>query len=478
MPRVEGGVMRVVVTPGDENGEPQPNGEPAPAPKPPVQKFKSPPGGALYRLDPDGSTRRIWETVAEMPFALVAADPGRLFVATGDKGRIWNLDDEGRASLLLRIPSNQASAMIPAGGGLLIGGTTDARVEILGAGPRDEGSYLGPAVDAGTVADWGRVRWSASVPRGATLRLWARSGNSAEPDGTWSEWAALPRDAGSAGAAANVPPARWFQIRADLTAGRAASPLLSALEVRYLPRNRAPEIGALDVELPGVVWQRGPVQSSTRTGPLVADDPVSRDVAATLRRNARRGGALRKAFEAGARTIQWTSLDPDGDRLRFALEIRREDGGEWFPLVRDLSDEFYSWDSRAVQDGRYRVRLIADDGADNPAERRRTARRVSAIFVIDNTRPALGQPEIDAGAAGVTVRFTALDPGGAIAAVEVSLDGGAWQPLVPLDGVADSEEERYEYVIDAAEIGGEKGALRVRVTDVAGNQGGTMLLVP
>jgi sugar lactone lactonase YvrE len=478
-PQVEGGAMRVTVRPPGDNGDESRAEPPEPKqpPRPTEQRFKSPPGGALYRLDLDGSTRRIWDAGIEMPFALVAAAAAEIYVATGDKGRIWKLDDEGLASLMLRIPSNQASTMVStADGRLLVGGTTDARVEILGAGARDTGSYLSPPVGAGTVADWGRVRWSTEEPTGSKVRLWARSGNSDDPDDTWSEWVALGGGPGGEGTTAEVPAAAWYQLRADLSSKKGESPLLTSLEVRYLPRNRAPEISELQVELPGVVWLRGPVQSSTRTGPLVADDPVSRDVTSTLSRNRRPAGALRKGYEAGARTFSWKAEDPDGDRLRYTLEIRRENEDSWFPIATALTESFYSWDARALQDGRFRVRLTADDSRDNTAEHHRSAQRISKLFEVDNTRPLVDSFDLQRTDKGWLVRFAGRDPGGSIVAAQISVDGEAWASILPVDGVADSAEERFEYSLDDG--ADESRALHVRVTDAAGNQGGTMWAVP
>ena len=57
----------------------------------------------------------------------------------------------------------------------------------------------------------------------------------------------------------------------------------------------------------------------------------------------------------------------------------------------------------------------------------------------------------------------------------MALDGGEWRPLYPLDGVADSELEKFE-----VECGGAAAArsLMVRVTDAAGNLGGELWLIP
>jgi hypothetical protein len=463
-----------VPEPSEEEAAPVP--KPPPSPARPPQSFQSRPGGTLYRIDPDGTVREVWSTDREMPFAVVSRADGSLLVGTGDGGRIHTLDSEGRAARLLRIPSEQVSAMATDDAGrVILGGTTDARVEILGPGPRRDGSYLSPAVDAQSIADWGRLLWDAEIPKGTRLEVQVRSGNTAEPDDTWSDWfdAAAGRATGSA--ATEVPPARWFQSRFRFRSDGDASPRLRRIEVSFQPRNRPPSIGEMRVEQAGVVWVRGPHQTSFSAGPVVADDPVSRRVADSLVRGprGRNGGAIRRSYEAGARTFSWTADDPDDDRLSFSLSLRREGGTDWFPITDHLDESFYSWDARSVRDGVYRVRLTVDDSLDNPNGTHRKTERVSDAFRIDNTPPSIGKRESDGSGGDVRVRFEALDPGGSVAAVEIALDGAEWTPLSPLDGVADSERERYELVIHEDRQPRPR-TLRVRVTDSSGNLGGDM----
>jgi hypothetical protein len=473
------GATHVVVTADGGNGQEDSDesAAPSPGPTPPKapQTFKSQPGGTLYRIDPDGTTRKLWETTAEMPFGVLVDADDALFVGTGDGGRVHALDSEGRSSRLLRIPSNQVSAIAGDGSGRIwLGGTTDARVELLGPGPRKEGSYLSPAVDAGSLADWGRVVWDADVPKGAELRVQARAGNTAEPDDTWSSWTDLDRNGNGSTAATQLPAARWFQARFTFEAGRdASSPMLRRVEIAFQPRNRPPEVEQMTVEAPGVVWMRGPTQSSFRVGPAVADDPIAREVADSLLRggrSARAVGTIRKTYEAGARTFSWATADPDGDRLRYALAIRREGSADWFPLARDLTEQFHSWDARAMPDGIYRVRLTVDDSLDNPNGTHRRSERVSDAFRVDNTRPSVGEFEAEPTSKGYEVRFAARDAGGSVAALEVAIDGGGWMPLSPLDGVADSELERYSLIVEADT----PRSIIVRVTDSSGNLGGAM----
>ena len=397
-------------------------------------------------------------------------------MATGDGGRIVVLDSEGRSSRLLRVASEQASALAAGPEGVVyVGGTTDARVSRMGPGAREAGSYLSPPVDAGTVADWGRLVWTADTPRGTKVALQVRVGNTREPDDTWSDWVALDGSRRTEGVQTPVGPARWFQARADLSASRGASPLLSRLEVYYSPRNRPPAVTSVAVEPPGVVWVRTRTPTTNRTGPLVATDPVARN-ASTLIRGKARSGSIRKSYEQGARTLRWTAADPDQDRLRYRVELRKEGSADWLMLAADISESFYSWDARNMPDDLYRVRLTAEDSADNPAGKSFEHLLVSGVFRIDNTPPAVRSMEVQRGEEELEVKFLAADPGGRIAAVEVAVNGGDWEPLDPLDGVTDSAEERYSVRLEPAEAATPR-SLQVRITDTSGNLGGDLLKI-
>jgi two component regulator with propeller domain len=475
----EPGVARVTVSaqaPDEDEGEPQPPppGPPRPQPRPgPV----APAGGALYRIDRNGDVRRLWQTNDSTPFDVLVPDTGPVLVSTGDKGRVYSIDREGRVAQLLRVSSDQASVLAAGrAGSVIVGGTTDARVEIVGPGPRPEGAYETVPIDAGTVATWGRLRWAAETPKGSRLEIETRAGNTAEPDATWSEWTATATTDGESGAETRAPAARWFQARFRLFAGRGEeTPSVGRVEVSYQPRNRPPVLTALNVEAPGIVWVRGPSQASLPTGPVVADDPVARRQLSTVLPGRSSLGSIRKGYEPGTRTFSWRADDPDRDRLKYTLELRPEGEDATYVLAHDLVDEFFSWDARSVPDGIYRVSLIADDALDNANGTHRSTERDSDSFHVDNHRPGVGTPEIHKTDAGWEVRFEAEDPGGQIAAVEAAIDGGEWTPLAPDDGVADSPLERYRLDVPR-ELLPERSerTVLVRVVDAAGNVGGEM----
>jgi hypothetical protein len=454
---------------GEEESESAESPETAQARATAPRRFTTPPGGALYRIAPGGDSRKLWQATNEVPFGLALRGDGKLLVSTGDRGRVHEIDEAGRSSILVRIPSDQASALsLDERGGILVGGTTDARVERIAAALPRSGSWLSPVHDAGAVADWGRLRWEADLPAGSAVSAVMRAGNSAEPDSTWTDWAALE------GGRATLPPTRWVQVRLDLENSRGgASPQVRLLELFYRPHNRRPVIERATVEDPGVVWMQATTPSSRPVGPLVVADPVARKTVAGLQ-PAKVARPVRKLYEVGARTVSWAASDPDGDRLTYRIDVRREGTSSWIPLAEDLEETFFGWDARGIPDGLYRVRLSASDARDNVDGKDLEATRTTAPFRIDNTRPTLLSPQIRRRGERIEVEFVATDPGGTIVVTEIALGAGDWQPLEPLDGVTDEPEEGYRLIVDppAAGLDDAPRALRVRVTDAAGNVGG------
>jgi sugar lactone lactonase YvrE len=460
----------------EENGGESEGDEPQPDParrgaQPP--RFTTPPGGTLYRIEPDGDFQRIWQAANEVPFGLTRLDDGTLLVATGDSGRIHAVQEDGDASVRAQLPSDQASALSrDADGTVLVGGTTDARVARLGPTLRERGSYVSAVHDAGAMADWGRLVVDAERPSGSGLTVAVRGGNTAEPDETWGDWSTLAGDSGE-GVETGLAPSRWAQARIQLEpSARAGSPRVGRIELYYQPRNRRPEIAQLIVHPAGVVWTANPTPTARPIGPVVASDPVARRTMEGLRPAGVRARPVRKVYELGGRTLSWTAADTDGDELRYRVEIRREGKATWIPLADGIEEQHYSFDARGLPDGLYRARLVADDSPGNPEGKQLQATRVSGAFRVDNTRPSVSNPRVGREQGSYELRFVASDPGGSLAAAEVAVDGGAWEPIDPVDGVADSPEERYELRVAPEEDREGPPTVRVRVTDSAGNMGG------
>ena len=48
--------------------------------------------------------------------------------------------------------------------------------------------YISSVFDAGAVTDWGTIEWDDSLPEGSSILFWVRSGNTAIPDESWTDW--------------------------------------------------------------------------------------------------------------------------------------------------------------------------------------------------------------------------------------------------------------------------------------------------
>jgi chitodextrinase len=115
--------------------------------------------------------------------------------------------------------------------------TGDMRADELGRGaltlePRDdaEGTFRSRVLDARVVADWNRPMWDATVPTGATLEVSVRTGDTRDPDETWSSWTRL---SGSSDAVGET--AQYLQYEIRMTAVDAnRRPSLNAIGFTHL----------------------------------------------------------------------------------------------------------------------------------------------------------------------------------------------------------------------------------------------------
>jgi hypothetical protein len=94
------------------------------------------------------------------------------------------------------------------------------------------GTFLSRVFDSGQAgADWLTLARNASVPGAGALTLATRSGNTAAPDGSWSDWEPV-----GAGNAIASPDARYLQYRAAMSTGDdTATPTLERVTIGYRP---------------------------------------------------------------------------------------------------------------------------------------------------------------------------------------------------------------------------------------------------
>jgi hypothetical protein len=415
----------------------------------------------LVRIDPSGT----WESVWNSPDVIydIAPTPEGVLVATGPAGRLYRVDANRDVSLLTGVDAHQITrfARPTANGPVAAFATANpGRVVTMGSGQQTPATYLSAVRDSRSSATWGLIRWESTG--GVTLAT--RTGNTEKPDDSWSEWSKpYTRSEGEAIAS---PAARFIQWRATFTkpATGAASPSLTAVTVAYLTANNRPVVTSVTVHPPGVVFQR---PFSNEDGAIAGLD----DATADARRAPGDTGPPaptpgRRMFQRGLQTIAWRAEDADeGDRLAYTIEFRREGSNTWHVLRSSLTDSLFVWDTTSAVDGRYVIRVRASDSPSNAADRALIGEREGDPVEVDNTPPAITAEVVRQGAMSrLAVRV--VDARSPIQKVEFSVAGGSWQIVYPVDGLADSPDERYELPLAANT---DPSQIVIRATDLLQN---------
>jgi hypothetical protein len=422
--------------------------------------------GAIFRIAPDGLWEPFWEATEDIPYDVVIERDGALLVATGPKGRLLRLSgDPVRITVVARAEAQQVTSLAQGRKGELHYATSNpGKVFELAQAFAPEGTYESDVRDATNVASWGLIRWRASMPDGASVRLSTRSGNTKTPDETWSPWS----DAYTSpdGQAITSPKARYLQWRAVLT-GKRTTPVLTSVTVAYLPRNSRPNIASITVHPPGVTFARpfptgdpeiAGFENGTSEG---RPQPINAPVAAG-------GPALgRRMYQKGLQTFVWKAEDEPGDKLQYDVSYRRLGETDWVQLRRDLWDAILTWDTTSVPDGSYTIKVVASDTASNAPGTALVAERESEAFDIDNTAPSVSVTSVRTVQGRTVVSFTVTDGHSPIERVEYSLDAIRWRIVYPVDGIPDSREERFEVTLDA----GAAPPVMIRATDALNNFG-------
>lgn len=410
-------------------------------------------GSSVIRIAPDGEPLSVWESNDSIVYALGFDAQNRLLIGTGDDGRLYRADSPQDSRLLTTLDSSQIT-VIAAGrnGESLLGASNIGKLYRLGPGLEQEGVFESEPFDADIFSSWGALEWDGLATGAIDLSL--RSGNLNRPSRNWSEWSSA--DGGA-------PPARYAQIRATLRPDAAgASPVLETVRLYYRPVNRQPRILGLEITPPNY---RFPVNRTASRPNTLSLPPLG----TPLRRTVQQAQLNQTLIEdPGWLAVRWQAEDPNGDALQAQVEIRGEGDANWVLLEKDIEESEYSWDSAALPDGRYRLRLSVNDAKANPQSETLTATRESEAFLIDNTAPTISSLTATAENGRIRVRFDAVDAASKLTRSQYSINGGAWLPMDPTSQVFDASSLQFDFGID--EPTGEAGlVVAVRVYDEQNN---------
>ncbi len=441
---------------GDSSAPP-----PAPDPNDKSRNDLSTAKSAVYRILPDGTSDIIWSSASVTGFSIVANPNGKgVFIGTSDKGRIYSVTNEGRETLLLQSNEGQISTLKTNGSNVFATSSNQGKLYRFGTENMAEGSYESAVRDAKSSASWGRIWWT-----GNGVELQTRAGNTEKPDETWSDWSAVYRDA--KGTAITSPKARFLQWKAVLRNGSSA--ILNEVNVSYLAKNIAPEILSMQVLPTGIALLGNP---PIPTDPNVDNSGIDPTVLGIIAPPM----VARKVYQRGAKSLQWSADDKNGDRLEYSVYYQIINGNEWRLLRAGLRDNFLTLDGLSLADGRYVFKVVVNDSPSNAVSQVLSSERLSEPFDVDNSAPnvsVVGTVQVVGDKARVS--FDAVDAASFVRKAEFSVDGGAWQTVYADDGISDSPSERFSVEATLSYVG--EHTIAVRVFDDNGNTGSARVVV-
>ncbi len=385
--------------------------------------------GELWRIGRDGRVERVYKNDSAHFTAVQIGADGTLFAAAGSNGRVYRVAPDRTHATWIDVDERQVLDMdLVSSRPVFVTGDPGA-VYRVDAARSQNAQWTSKVLDAKFLSRWGRIDWRAT----GNIEMQTRSGNTTEPDETWSEWSSKTTQPGPV----RSPASRFLQARSFL--GSKAS--LRAVQIYYLPQN-----------------QRATVHSVTAT--------IHRPTAAKK--------AKPKAEASTEYAIEWSVDDPDGDELRFRIKFREERQRQWRDVLEPheiLTERRYTWDTAAIPDGYYVLRVEASDELVNPEVFALRASAESEPVLIDNHAPDIDGLAFRAG----EVRGRVRDNLGPIAKLEYAIDGGRWRAFFPSDDLLDTREEQFRFKPDNLSPGSH--IIAVRAVDSGGNQTSAELTV-
>jgi hypothetical protein len=444
---------------------------PAPGAPQAAGQFPFPGGGAsggsdVYRIAPDGSPARVWTSHEDIVYALAFDSQERLLAGTGNRGHVFAITGFDEFSDLLKAPASQVTGFAKAPGGGLYAATSNlGKVFVLGPGPEAEGTYESDVFDARIFSRWGRVEFRST----GNVDLYARSGNVDNPDRNWSPWKKIDLAKGSE---TGIPAARYAQWKAVLHAGTVA-PGVDSVALNYLPKNAAPEIDDVTVQV-GVRYQPTPKTPGSALGSDSSGSSFSGS-------GSHFDTPPPSSHDRDAIGVKWSAHDENDDQLVYSLHYRGDGEKRWLLLKDNLTDKAYSFDASLLPDGGYTVKVIASDAPSHSPGEALTASKESRRFEVDTTPPRIENLAASLEGGQIHVTFRAGDGFSPIKRAEYSVDASDWKYVEPVGQLSDARTENYDFKVEpeTAKDGGASSdhVVVVRVYDRYDNMGAAKTLI-
>lgn len=380
----------------------------------------------IYKIDSRGFVTNVFNDNAVF-FNMLMRD-GKIIMGTGNKAELVTIDTEteDKAIAYEDKTASQITALAFDGKDILIGTSNPAKLVSLSNRYNTEGTYISSLVDAGQPARWGKLQIDAELPQGCTIMLAARSGNVDEPnDPTFSKWTddITVTDATQI----ECPVGRYCQYRLTLsTDDNKNTPLVSRVTIPHVIDNLAPKV------------------TSVRT--MRSKDPKQPENI----------------------QISFIAVDANKDKITYKVEFRKVGNTRWILLKDKLTQPKFEWKSNTVEDGRYEVRITADDAQSNTTATALTGTRISDQIIVDNTPPAVESYDVSVKDKTATLKIKLKDKLSVIGNLSYTVNSNEdWISTIPDDLIYDTTEEEFTIVIEDLEDG--ENIIAVRFSDDVNN---------
>lgn len=413
-----GGTTLKIANSSPASGSKPPQQPPRPAPRPPQK-----PGAAsyVYRVNKQGYVSELFSEPAV--FLNLATQDGKIFVGSGNNAQLFMVDPdaERQAVVYEDDKASQITAVTVSDQDLYIGTANPARLVLLSSNFSSEGTFESDLIDAGQPAKWGKLQIDADIPRGCKILVASRSGNVKDiNDPTFSEWTELVEV--TEPVQLRCPVGRFCQYKLVLESQDGQkTPLIREIAVASTVPNLAPRIETVDVSRLGTPGKEG-------------------------------------AFK-----ISYKASDENDDKIVYRLDFRRLGRTNWIKIKDEVEADSFEWDGKTVEDGRYEIRVTADDVRTNTVATRLTGSRVSEPIVVDNTGPVIRKYAIEKNGKAATLKLQITDDLSVIRSLEYTIDSNSeWKGTLPDDFVFDTTDESFTIVTDDLQPGEHVIALRIK----------------
>ena len=421
---------------------------------------------AIYRIAPDRSVTTLRSSKDDNVYDLLLLN-GQLYFSTDDHGRVYRLDGL-KVTLWTEAGEGEATRLAAGSGStIFVGLSNPARLQQFDPNGQSAASYQSQVHDSGTVARWGHLQWrpgGLSNTSSKGLRFHTRTGNSARPDSTWSNWSTAISDPQQA--LISSPIARYIQWRAEWESASTAE--CRSVSIPYLAQNSPPNIRSISVSsVLGSNPVKATASASSNTSAYSVTVTDTGEAAAATATGA--AGQNVSRLQSTQTQVTWQADDPDADKLVYSLYFRPEEAHDWQLIRSRMSENTLLLDPDVFADGHYLFRIVASDAPSNAPEYAQQTELVSAPVLIDNTAPVILTQAPQRAGATADIDLSARDEVSSLRRCEYSLDAGFWQPVEAADGITDTPQERFHIHLDKLRSG--EHLLVIRVYDSVGNAG-------